>query len=107
MGFGPVSVPDGCEVASVKAVLEASDYYKVSWVSVCSVLCVLFCIVYVDVPFSSQPCGGQSMDQKQCWVAHWVTRRVTSPWALGQLVSQTAVRWQVSRLCWRPVTTTG
>jgi hypothetical protein len=40
MGFGPVSVPDGCEVASVKAVLEASDYYKVGcnivlWWCVC------------------------------------------------------------------------
>jgi hypothetical protein len=30
MGFGPVSVPEGCEVATVKAVLEASDYYMMS-----------------------------------------------------------------------------
>jgi hypothetical protein len=30
MGFGAVAVPAGCEVASVKAVLEATDYYKVS-----------------------------------------------------------------------------
>ena len=29
MGFGSVAVPKGCEVASVRAVLEATDYYKV------------------------------------------------------------------------------
>jgi hypothetical protein len=29
MGFGSVSVPAGCDVAEVKAVLTATDYYKV------------------------------------------------------------------------------
>jgi len=29
MGFGPVAVPTGCEVATVVAVLQATDYYQV------------------------------------------------------------------------------
>ncbi|WIA44271.1 hypothetical protein OEZ86_007081 [Tetradesmus obliquus] len=29
MGFGPVAVPEGCEVAEVKVALQARDYYQV------------------------------------------------------------------------------
>jgi hypothetical protein len=29
MGFGPVAVPEGCEVAEVKLALQARDYYQV------------------------------------------------------------------------------
>jgi hypothetical protein len=29
MGFGPVSVPEGCAVAEVKLALQARDYYQV------------------------------------------------------------------------------
>jgi hypothetical protein len=61
MGFGPVAVPEGCEVAEVKLALQARDYYQVwlraslclgcrvfllvlqaevvDWESLCSCLC--------------------------------------------------------------------
>jgi hypothetical protein len=33
MGFGAVPVPEGCEVAEVKAALQAKDYYQVGFKS--------------------------------------------------------------------------